>query len=449
MDLDAISFDLQEAKPRFNSYGLHRDYWAGHHRYPFASPKFANLYRWLLQTAKMNVCKSVVAAFTDRITMDNWGIPTDDPDTETLNRLRALIDREAWRCGDAFAVVWPDRTGTRKAFYHRADQILPHPDEANPGSLEWASKLWTQRDGYGRLTVYYADRAERYITDQRMVDPGKSATIDDWTPWLKRLHPFSGDGDPAVIPHTMGAVPVCWWRQDGDDQIGYGSSILQDVVPIQDELNYTVAASIVGVERIADPIRFALADKAPEARLNPATGQLETARVDFDPTRENLMTLVANSAGQFAAPSAADLISLQNQAARKAGSVVGMPSWYLAEDSDGQAPSGESLRVEMSRMLAAVTSYESESGPVDRGLMQLLGHADAQPVYGDPMPPSRTEQLAEATVKKNLGYSLLDIATFLGEPDPEEIVRNASEASAVDAQALGRSLMNGSIDYGS
>ena len=60
-----------------------------------------------------------------------------------------------------------------------------------------------------------------------------------------------------------------------------------------------------------------------------------------------------------------------------------------------------------------------------------------------------TEQLNEAAVKKNLGYSLLDIATFLGEPDPEEIVRNASEASAVDAQALGRSLMNGNIDYGS
>lgn len=449
MDLDAISYDLQDAKPRFSAYSLHRDYWSGHHRYPFASQKFAAMYRWLLQTAQMNVCPTIVDAFTDRISMDNWGIDEADPLTESLDRLSALTDREAWRCGDAFAVVWPGADGTTRPWYHRADQILPHVDEADPGKLAWASKLWTQRDGYGRLTVYDADHAERWITDQRMVDPGKSATIDDWAPALDHLIPFTGDGDPAVIGHTMGDVPVLWWRHDADEQAGFGHSILRDVVPIQDELNYTIAASIIGVERMAEPIRYALADEPPKQRLNPVTGQLDSPTVDFDPTRENLLTLTAKSVGQFPTPPAADLQALQANAARKAGSVVGIPAWYLAEDSDGQAPSGESLRVELSRMLAAITAYESESSPVNRGLMRLLGRADAQPVYADPMPQSRTEQIAEAQVKAQLGYSLLDIAQYLGEPDPEGIVQRAQQASAESAQAAGRALMNGNIDYSS
>lgn len=449
MDLEAIRYDLADAKPRFERYELHRDYWGGLHKYPFASPKFAELYRWLLQTAQMNVCPTIVAAFTDRITMDNWGIAEDDPLARQLDRLKALADRESWRCGDAFAVVWPDATGQRRAFYHRADQIIPHPDEANPGKLAWASKLWTQRDGYGRLTVYDAGHAERWITDQRMVEPGKSATIDDWETGLARLVPFTGDGDPAVIGHTMGDTPVLWWRHDADEQQGFGTSILRDVIPIQDELNYSVAASIVGIERIAEPLRYALADEPPKPRLNPSTGRVESPRVDFDPTRENILTLTANSAGQFASPSAADLVALQSNAARKAGAVVGVPSWYLAEDSDGQAPSGESLRVEMSRMLASIVSFEQESTPVNQGLMALLGHPDATPVYADPMPQSRTEQLAEAQVKHSLGYSLLDIAEFLGEADPEGIVARAAEAQAGDATAVGRALMGGSLNFGS
>lgn len=449
MDLDAIRWDIQDAISRFKRYALHRDYWSGHHKYPFASPKFAALYRWLLQTAQMNVCPTIVDAFTDRITMDNWGIAKDDPLARQLDRLKALADREAWRCGDAFAVVWPGADGTPRPWYHRADQILPHVDEADPGKLAWAAKLWTQRDGRGRLTVYGPETAERWITDQRMVDPGKSATIDDWGPALGRLIPFTGDGDPAVIGHTMGDVPVLWWRHGADEQQGFGTSILRDVIPIQDELNYSVAASIVGIERIAEPLRYALADEPPKPRLNPSTGRVESPKVDFDPTRENILTLTANSAGQFASPSAADLVALQSNAARKAGAVVGVPSWYLAEDSDGQAPSGESLRVELSRMLASIVAFEQESTPVNQGLMALLGHPDATPVYADPMPQSRTEQLAEAQVKHSFGYSLADIAEFLGEADPDGIVQRATEASQTDAQAVGAAFMNGNIDFGS
>lgn len=449
MDLDAIRWDLQDAVPRFKRYALHRDYWGGHHKYPFASPKFAALYRWLLQTAQMNVCPTIVDAFTDRITMDNWGITEDDPLARQLDRLKALADRESWRCGDAFAVVWPDATGQRRAFYHRADQIIPHADQGRPGSLEWATKLWTQRDGYGRLTVYYADHAERYITDRPIAEPGQTATLDTWLERLAHIAPFTGDGDPAVIAHTMGDVPVLWWRHDADEQQGFGTSILRDVIPIQDELNYSVAASIVGIERIAEPLRYALADEAPKPRLNPSTGRVESPKIDFDPTRENILTLTANSAGQFASPSAADLVALQSNAARKAGAVVGVPSWYLAEDSDGQAPSGESLRVEMSRMLANIVAFEQESTPVNQGLMALLGHPDATPVYADPMPQSRTEQLAEAQVKHSLGYSLADIAEFLGEADPEGIVQRATEASQTDAQAVGAAFMNGDLNFGS
>lgn len=448
MDIDAIRYDLDDAKPRFDRYRLHRDYWAGRHRYPYATPKFISAYQWILRTAKMNVCESIVDAFTDRINVDNWGI-TDPHQSAELGRLQALRDREAWRCGDSYAIVWTTPDGRRHAWHQRADQIIPHVDDAQPDVMQWAVKLVTQRDGYGRLIVYDREKAERWITSSRLVQPGQTATLDNWADALTRLTPYRGDGQPPIISHDMAATPVCWWRRDADDQTGYGRSILTNIVPIQDELNYSVAASIVGIENIAEPIRYALADQAPQPRLNPDTGRVETPRVTFDQTRENLLTLVATSAGQFASPSAADLIALQNQAARKAGSVAGVPSWYLAENSDGQAPSGESLRVEMSRMIARITAYEQEAAPIDAGLMQLLGYQDAQPVYADPQPPSRTELLAEAQAKRQLGYAMIDAISGLGEPDPEGIVARSQAETAASAQAAGRALMDGTIAYGS
>lgn len=445
MDVDAIRDDLADAKPRFAYYSLHRDYWAGRHRYPFASPKFVNMYRWILRTAQMNVCEPIVDAFTDRITVDNWGM-TDEKTSQELDRARALIDREAWRCGDAYVLVWPGKDGRRHPYYHRADQIIPHIDETDPTAMAWATKLWTARDGHGRLTVYDAQKAERWETDHKITEPGTSATIDDWTTELAHMHPYRADGS-EVIGHDMGVTPVCWWRRGGDDQIGFGRSILEAVIPIQDELNYSVAASIIGIERIAEPIRYALADEAPKPRLNPLTGRMEPPSVDFDPTKENLLTLVARQAGQFSSPSAADLIALQNQAARKAGSVVGVPAWYLAEDSDGQAPSGESLRVEMSRMIAKIVAYEAESAPVDRGLMELLGYTDAQPTYADPQPPSMAEKMAIAQAKRQLGYSLGDAIAGLGEADPDGIVARAQAERAQTDAAAGRALMNGQIEF--
>lgn len=436
--------DLVEAvaewKKTTPGYRLYRDYYNGNHRYPFATEKFKQLYLWVLESARENLCPAVVSAYTDRLSVESWGdqIAADESTEQGMSRLLNMVNREAFRSGDAFTLTWNGKDGTPKARYHAADQIVPRVSELDPDQLDWAARPWADaRTGHGRVNLYYGDRVERFITKAPLIKNqsggvSPAAFPDSPTAWKEYDDSDDEYGGKSTISHDFDGVPVCWWKRDADDQGSRGRSVLTDVIPVQDELNKFVADMIVASERIAMPIRYALNMLTEEASRIGADGTPQKTSTRFDPTKQNILTLPgAGPAGEFPGPDADKLIAMQDHAAQKIGRIVGVPSYYFSQTS-GEVPSGESLRVLTSRLISSVTDFQQDSSPVWRGQMQLLGITDPSMVWADPMPMDEAERVEVAKIKSDLGYSFADVVAAIGEGDADDIVNRHTDSRVGD-----------------
>lgn len=448
--LEAVAVN-QARKPLYDVY---RAYYAGRHELRFATPDWNRKYGSLVNGLRENLCPAVVSAYTDKLTIESWGDRAGDDEArdQGLTRLANRVHREVFRCGDAYTLTWPGGDGTPKARYHRADQIVPHVDPVDPDRLDWASKLWVdQASRHGRVNVYYPDRVERWRTVNRLV-AGDNALPDSAASWM----PHADDDGAAVVGHAFGAVPVCWWKRDDDDTGGYGTSALADVIPLQAALNKSLADMIVLSEAYSKPFWYLLNFRGSDAaqtnpllyqqELSEAAAQLPTLSRTFDPTTQRIFTHDGPGPfGQLNPPDLTPLISVQREIEAKVARVVGIPAYYFTQ-TQGDVPSGESLRVLTSRLISAVRDFQQTATPVWRGQAQLLGMSDeASPRWADPMPMGDAERHEIALLKRDLGYPLADILRWLGEPDADGIADRAAAAQAVTAANLGSAFARGGV----
>ena len=430
--LEALADWRDVLAPRINMFRRYHD---GDHLAPFASQLFLQRYRWLIRQSRENLLPAAVSGFTDLLVIEDWTGDLDADQRGRLNRLASFVHREAFITGDAYSVTWRNPQGEPRAIFKRADQVIPHVSEDDPDVLDWAMTPWIDRDGLARVNVYYPDRMERWCSRLPVVDKAKNKLRDfpvDQIAW----QPYTDTDGRDHLPHDFGAVPVVWWKRQPDDQWSHGSSILEQAIPAQDELNHIKATGNAAVERIAAPIRYALADKPPPG-----------GKVDFDPTREDILGLTATSAGQFPGPDADALVALRADARQSLANIVGVPPYVFSQQS-GDVPSGESLRMLNARRTAIVKAFGADSIPCWRGQLELLGLV-GEPKYADPATLSDLEAADLARAEKDMGLPVEQWLRTLGyDPDASldggptlaEAVRAEAEQSAA---AIGRSFREG------
>ncbi|GAA2184966.1 hypothetical protein GCM10009785_34920 [Brooklawnia cerclae] len=391
-DLPAIIESWISQQPH---YDLFTRYYEGRHAFPFASWKFRQRYRWITERARMNLMPATVSAFTDRISIDSWtsqdGI--DEAEANAIERLAGMVHRGAWRDGDAFTITWQLPNGKLRAARQPANAIVPHVDPDNQEVLDRAARVWVDSTTrHARVNIYYADRCERYISRLPVVEKD-GAKLRDIPKVAIGWMPYDGDDGGPVLTHGFGVVPVVWWKRDSDDPDKRGRSILERVIQTQDELNYYVASTIVASERIALPIRYALADSV---GLN---GEMSA---EFDPTKESILALVAKTAGEFPGPDSDKLLALRAAAQQDICLATGIPP-YVFSKNRGDVPSGVALRIINESRTSAVRTFEADATPCWRGQMELLGHPGMRPIWDDPTPHDASEQLTQAQAEKDLG----------------------------------------------
>lgn len=449
-----LEYTITEWQSRAPYYDTLRAYAQGRHQLKFATPDFQQKYGAQLASLRENLCEPAYTAFTDRLTIESWGSPEADTlmAEKGVGRLVGLINDEAFRCGDAYVLVWPDRNQNPVAHYHRADQLVPYTDPLDPTQLAWAGKPWVDENRYGRVNIYDPQQVTRWITKEAL--PEKSS-VQNVPATLSAWKPYEHDGDPATIPHHYGTVPACWWPQSADTIGGYGRSILTDVIPLQDGLNKTLADTLILGEAYSRPFRYLLNYQPKNTSPIGAASEYVQAIRDvavsqtrrFDPTRQQIFAHDgAGPIGQLDIPDINKLLDTQNSYAMKIARVVGIPPFYITQTS-GDVPSGESLRVLAARMIARVRRYQRDTEPVYRGLAQLLGVENVHITWADPMPLDEMERWERARIQKSLGYPLADILHSLNIADAEEIAARAAAQTAVDREAMGKALRDGHIGY--
>lgn len=444
MPIEDVVSAVGRHNQRTGVYKTYHNYYSGQHELRFATPRFVAKHGKLFDSLRENICPTVVTATTDRLAIESWG--SEDADAfaaeQGLSRLEHAVNTELVRCGDAYTLTWPGRDGKPMARYHRADRIVPHVDTLAPDRLDWAAKLWAegkQPHARGRVNIYYADRVERWATREVLTG---STLPEQPSAWMRHR---DDDGDDT-IGHTMGVVPVCWFKREADEAEGYGLSALADVIPLQDALNKGLADILVLSETYARPFWYLLNYQAPNQNPYLQYQEIQARQQgQWDPTKQQIFTHDGPGPfGQLEPPDLGPLIEKQQAIRDAIAAVSGVPQYYLSQLS-GHVPSGESLRVLSSRLLAGVSRIQAATTPVWRGQAQLLGLAEPDIRWRQAQQLDETDRVTNAQALHSMGVALEDIIAYLDLPDREGALERARQQAATSAEAVGRALAAGQI----
>lgn len=441
MAIDDVVLAVADWKLRINNIQLYTDYYSGRHRIgQFATPAFRRSFEWILLNARENLCKAVVKGFASKMVIKGWEAATPEQSKQAgqlvddlgMTRVFNLAHREAPRTGDSYVLVWPDASGDNRAWPKLSSQIAVRTKPGDPDSLLWAAMLWVDDGGFGRVNLYYEDVLERYTTTgklrERSSQPGDPI---DWPSRASSYVPYSADGDSDVIAHQYGRVPVVWFPWDADELGCHGRSILEDVVPLQDGLNKSIADLIVGGESFAMPLRYLLNFVA-KKRIDPETGEVTEAKIKADPTVDKFLTIPGNGPiGQLDPPDATKLLAVHEAYATKISRVTGLPAFYVSQVT-GEPPTGVALRVLSTRLTNLASEAHTDFGPQWSAVMELLGVAGVRPRWEHPAPVDESEQIANALDRKALGFGFRENLLAMGY-DEDDVDRIQADAQATAA----------------
>jgi hypothetical protein len=303
-----------------------------------------------------------------------------------------------------------------------AEETVVRYDPLQPGRISFAAKAWLADDERGRLTLYYPDRLERYVTTNRQPG-GISDNPDEYLP-------FEDDPDGPVVVNPWGMVPV--FHYPNRASIGRRGRAEHDhAIPLQDALNKSVLDGLVAGEFVSLPQRWAI---GLELEVDPVTGK----DVVPIPGPGTLLHTSSSEArfGQFDAADLRPIIAVSNDWRAEIARVTGTPPHRLMLLGDGPWPSGEALKTAEAPLVAKVEHRQEVWGTVWGQAMGLALRMAQNPVDRPLRPiwkPARTESEVEkvtvAEAKLRAGVSRRQVLRELGytEEEAEQIMREARE----------------------
>ena len=414
-------------------YATYRRYMDGNHPKPPGLTQRA----WRDLQTVYNRCATVVDAHADRLRVAGFG--SDDPiereadaiaqaAEDLWNRARMDIHEgqiavERFSMGDAYLLVTLDPTISepRAQFWpQNADECRVHYDEERPGVRDLGAKYWRQDDEYGRLNLYFADRIEKYITRNRApsgIPTGASA--------FEQYQPDSDTAWPMRLP-VNDTVPLFHFANNGRVNT-YGVSELRDVLPIQDQINASLARQAAAEHYLTWRQR---------ALLNVDLDASERENADTWATGMNkLMVIPPNAEGEaepkIAEFSAADMKQFDLVTEKhdiRIGRVSRVPIHYITGET--KAESGRAKRLNEAPFVEKMADRIRESQPtygdaVEYGLRVegvALQPGELRVNFESPAPMSEEDGWELAAMKADAGIPLEQIWLELGYP-PDKIKR--------------------------
>jgi hypothetical protein len=336
---------------RIKRYERFRDYYNGKHDLQFATVKFNQAFGLLFKAFGYNRCRAVVRAHTDRLYVESfdagentkvvdraeelWGI-------NRMDKVQLEIHRDALTTGAGYLWVWTDPSGDKPVVMWPQSPVnmAVRYAEHDPTLLEVAGKVWRNRYGYTRATIYMRDRLERWISL-------KATEKDSTVPKVDDMQPYNDDGLGSVITNPYDRVPIFPFFNHPVLGDTLGCSELNDVMPLQNAINKTLTDELVTEEFMAYPQRV-ISGIDPES--NPYGDQSQEERANqqkfaqFSAGQLRILTL-SDPASKVQEFSAARLDQYTNMADfwdKAISRVSTVPVHWLTLSSD--FPSGRALR---------------------------------------------------------------------------------------------------------
>src|ERR1043166_7627803 len=204
--------DIEQAitKLRLNAerYAKAERYYNGQHDLAFATEKFQNTFGTLFREFALNLCPVICDAVKDKLRVVGFSVDAvSEPPASVGGKNQSMgsthtnghnavsaaasvppahaggsdligaaarriwqrgrlalrageVDKESLLCGGAYMLIWPNLRGEAVFYPNKAANITICADEASPGSIGWAAKVWRTADKHIRLKIFYPDRNE-------------------------------------------------------------------------------------------------------------------------------------------------------------------------------------------------------------------------------------------------------------------------------------------------
>ncbi len=442
------------------SYTTASDYYNGHHDLGFATTAYHNTFRDLLKATTCNRCRSVVDAHADRLKVIGFsdeGTEERSPETaddtpadvasgkapremawdlwrqNRMDKRAGEIHQEAFTTGDAYVIV--DKhptTGVVNIWPQLASQIRVAYNDEHPGAIDLAAKKWRLHNGKARLNLYFEDRIEKYVSRNKEANTGAMLP--------KAFERYTDKDDAGAWPLRLITPGIPVFHFGNNARTGeYGTSELVDVIPLQDDLNKTIADMMVagefgafrqrwavGVSPVIDPITGleALPFKA-------GPGQVWFADADADGT--------APKFGDFTETDITQYIDEKETFSTEIARVSRVPVHYLL--MTGTPPSGESLKLLEAPFVAKLQdrqiAFGQVWGDVIRYALLLQSGVDVPGLVTEwqPASPRSEKETADlALIYSQVGWPEEELWRFMGKTDAEIARMKAEKATAFQQQ---------------
>lgn len=340
-------------------------YYAGKQPLAFLSPeaKVALGNRFGRMTS--NIPRLAVTALAERLRItgfsdaDLW----EDWLRNDLDQMAGAAHREALLLGDGYVIVWADQFGRPKVTVESAKQVAVLTD---PGTRQVIAAIKRWEDVPNRRTyavVYEPDQITRLQADQA----GAAAA--------------NGFKTVEVIANPLGVTPVVNLRNrdilyadfehPGSWEYDRGRSEIDDIIPLVDGLNKTLADMLVASEYTARPRRWATGIELEERPVLDAEGnpvlddENQPVMEEVNPIPEGNRAMISESAeSKFGQLPGTDLTGYENAVNVLLGQIMAvsaLPAHYVGIMTDNPA-SADAIRSAEASLTARAEARQAQFG---------------------------------------------------------------------------------------
>ncbi len=274
-----------------------------------------------------------------------------------LDQTSGVAHREALLLGDSFVIVWADPFGRPRVTVESAKQVGVLTD---PGSRQIVAALKRWEDTTRKTTeavLYLPDRIVRLRANQAgAVTAQGLATVEE-------------------LANPLGVVPVVNLR-NSDRILGeHGSSEIDDLRPLVDALNKSLADMMVTSEYVGRPRRWATGIELTEEPVLDDEGNDTGDTVEVNPIPEGARAMISEAAdAKFGQLAAADLGGYEASVRVLLGQIMAvstLPAHYVGVFTDNPA-SADALRAAEASLTARAEARQQTFGRAWEQVAKLM-----------------------------------------------------------------------------
>ena len=263
-----LAFEMLRKKSRgLQSY---YDYYDGDQPLMYTAKRLEEIFKHLNAYFAENWCSVVIDAALERINLRNIEI-TDAGAAQAWKEIWARseiflesdqVHEDALVAGEAYFIGWPDENGKPEGYTNDPRMCHIFYDAEYPRVKKFAAKWWIDDENKRRITLYYPDHLEYYVSVKKI--SGKDGEA------LNTFKPTSFETAEEDKINEYKEVPVFHFRVKKRKV----TSDLKNVIPVQNGINKLLNDMMVSAEFGAFKQRYVISNIEVNGKLKNAPNEV-------------------------------------------------------------------------------------------------------------------------------------------------------------------------------